>query len=450
MPTAHAVLFLVACIVCQAASAQDAPASPSSQLLTNASFEDGDRSPTGWQASRAIEGVDYIWERRQGHTGSSSLCLRKTIDTYMPIAHWAYTIRHQPDPARTHLRVGGWVKAQKVHKALIDVQFESKDGEWSHKWASYIGARSFGDPPADHDWKRYEETVAIPGDAATIRIALQIYGPGTVWFDDVSVEYVQSQDPAHDAKAPPAGENDAAPAPIASADLLAGDDPKKRFFLVGPHDPGHKPETGYKLLLVLPGGDGSADFQPFVSGIFANSLSREYLLAQLVAPKWSEQQADTVVWPKASDALPQVKFSTEEFIFAVVEAVKEKHAVDPRSIYTLSWSSGGPAAYAASLTENTPITGSFVAMSVFKPDQLPGLARARGKAYYILHSPQDFIGMSFPEAARDQLAGAGATTRLATYEGGHGWHGDPFANIRAGIAWLEEQTSKRHNVETSQ
>ena len=78
-------------------------------------------------------------------------------------------------------------------------------------------------------------------------------------------------------------------------------------------------------------------------------------------------------------------------------------------------------------------------MSVFKPQQLSGLERARGRKYYILPSPQDFIAMRFPEAARDQLAAHGATTTLVTYEGGHGWHGDVFGNIRKGLVWLETE-----------
>ncbi|MCH8165217.1 MAG: TlpA family protein disulfide reductase [Planctomycetes bacterium] len=80
-----------------------------------------------------------------------------------------------------------------------------------------------------------------------------------------------------------------------------------------------------------------------------------------------------------------------------------------------------PAAYATSLAPKTQVTGSFVAMSVFKLDLLPPLGNADEHAYYILHSTDDFIDMRFPEAARDRLAEHGAVTKLVTYEGGHGW-----------------------------
>jgi len=42
--------------------------------------------------------------------------------------------------------------------------------------------------------------------------------------------------------------------------------------------------------------------------------------------------------------------------------------------------------------------------------------------------------------ARDELKKNGAVVELATYEGGHGWHGNVFADIRTGIAWLQEKT----------
>jgi predicted esterase len=134
-----------------------------------------------------------------------------------------------------------------------------------------------------------------------------------------------------------------------------------------------------------------------------------------------------------------MRFSTEEFIAAVVDDVTAKKKVDRTRIYALGWSSGGPPVYASSVTEGTPLTGAFVAMSVYKPEQMPPLARAKGKVYYLLHSPQDFIKMRFPEAAKKDLTAAGATVELRTYDGGHGWHGDALGNIRRGVEWLDAQ-----------
>ncbi|HYO09180.1 MAG TPA: hypothetical protein VER17_09425 [Tepidisphaeraceae bacterium] len=222
-------------------------------------------------------------------------------------------------------------------------------------------------------------------------------------------------------------------------ELSAGGDEKKKFFLIGPEPSAKKPpESGHRLLLVLPGGDGSAEFQPFVTSIARRALPPGYLVAELVAPRWSDAE-NHIVWPTEKSRDPKMKFTTEAFIDAVVADVGKTHKLDVKQVRALAWSSGGPAVYAAAMRAKTPITGSLVAMSVFKPAQLPPAQNLKGRAFYILHSPQDFIPMTFPRNAEKVLAAAGAKAQLVTYEGGHGWHGDVFGNIRAGVDWLEKQ-----------
>jgi hypothetical protein len=52
--------------------------------------------------------------------------------------------------------------------------------------------------------------------------------------------------------------------------------------------------------------------------------------------------------------------------------VATRHKRDDRHVFTISWSSGGLAAYAISSAEKTPITATCVNKSVFKPDCLIG------------------------------------------------------------------------------
>ena len=59
-------------------------------------------------------------------------------------------------------------------------------------------------------------------------------------------------------------------ADIASQDFRIGGDPNKRYFLIGPKGNAKKPEPGYKLLIVLPGGAGTVDFHPFIKRISHN------------------------------------------------------------------------------------------------------------------------------------------------------------------------------------
>lgn len=235
-------------------------------------------------------------------------------------------------------------------------------------------------------------------------------------------------------------------ASVPAVELVAPGDEAMRYFLIGGSgEAQEEPVKGVKprkLLIVLPGGDGSADFHPFVRRIHKNVLDDKWLVAQLVAPVWSEGQAEKLVWPTDKNKWPKMRFSTEEYLDAVIEDVESRYAVDPEKVFTLSWSSGGPAAYAAALTKGSKITGSFVAMSVFKPDQLPSLKAAKGKAFYLLHSPDDFIPIRMAEDAEKRLTKQRAEVRLQTYEGGHGWRGNVYGNMRDGIAWLENHHGK--------
>ena len=174
-----------------------------------------------------------------------------------------------------------------------------------------------------------------------------------------------------------------------------------------------------------------------MKNIYANALPEGYLVAQLVAVP--SKNPNQIPWPTAKSKDPKQNFTTESFIANVVKDVKAKHKIDDARVFTLSWSSGGPAAYTASLTKGTPIKGSLVAMSVFLLNDVKALLpAAKGQRYYILHSPQDEVcRYLFADLAKTQLSKAGATVQTANYDGGHGWHGDVFENIRAGIDWLQ-------------
>lgn len=226
-------------------------------------------------------------------------------------------------------------------------------------------------------------------------------------------------------------------ADIPSRSFFAGQDPNKRYFLVGVDEQTRPSEEGFGLVVVLAGGDGGADFNPFVRRIYKNALSKEYVVAQLVAVKWTAQQQ--IVWPTGKLPVAGQEFSTEEFIEAVIEDVKAKYVIDANHIFTLSWSSGGPAAYAYSLGEQKSATGSFIAMSVFKPKNLPPLSSAGGHGYFLLHSPTDRVcPFSMAQQGEKELVENGATVKLSMYSGGHGWKGSPYSRIRYGIRWLEK------------
>ena len=331
------------------------------------------------------------------------------------------------------LKLTAFVKAKKTTKAILDVQFSGQDGAGSHKWAAYIGAKDGNDPPVTHDWKRYQGIVEIPAGTQTMAVGFQIYGPGDAWVDDITAEYTEDKatDPVASRSPAPSPHADADVAEVAIQDRNVGNDPRKRYLLIGSSRASDAPDRGRRLLLLLPGGDGGADFQTFARRIAKYALPPGYLLAQLVAHAWTPEQANEVVWPTVAHTAAGVGFTTEEFVAEVIAEVSRTNKIDHRFIFVLGWSSGGPPVYASSLTTATQVTGWFVAMSVFKPDQLPPLARAKGRAYFIFHSPDDAL-CPFPmaENAAEQLQANGAVAKLATYDGGHGWRGAVYDDIR--------------------
>jgi predicted esterase len=207
-------------------------------------------------------------------------------------------------------------------------------------------------------------------------------------------------------------------------------------FLIGPRANSPAPPAGRGLVIVMPGGDGSAEFHPFVKRIFKNSLPDHYLVAQPIAVKWTPSQE--IVWPTEKNPVGQMKTSTEKFVDAVIADVAAKHKLDAKRIFTLSWSSSGPAAYAISLT-NPKVSGSFVAMSVFKPQSLPSLESAKGRPYFLYHSPDDRVcPFRMAKDAEKELTNHGAKVKFQEYAGGHGWRGGLYDHIRDGIDWLDK------------
>lgn len=421
-------------------------ARPQENLLENPSFEQGGKNPKAWDKGQPVPGVEYLLDDAVAAEGKKSLALKKTVERYFPIAGWSQTVAHDGKAGKVHF--GALVKAAEARKAVLDVSFEGKGGEWEHAWSAYVGARETSDPAVTHDWSWYSGVVAVPEGTRKLTFALQIYGPGTVWIDRALATWVDAKTPASDALAVqprPASAWGELPGKASESAAEANDvrvldgDPLRRYVLHGPR--GEAPAEGFRLLVVLPGGDGSLDFRPFVESIASEALPASYLVAQAIAPAWSDDP-ERVVWPTRGLEAKRAKVESEALIEGIVADVAKAHRLDERHVYLLGWSSGGPPCYAAAVAKDSRVRGAMVAMSVFKPEQLATLAGAKTRAFYVLHSPEDFIAMSFPERAVRDLEKAGARTTLVTYEGGHGWHGDVFGTIAAGVRWLEENSGQ--------
>lgn len=227
-------------------------------------------------------------------------------------------------------------------------------------------------------------------------------------------------------------------ADVSSEDRRIEGNAKQRYFLIGAKE-SQAPAKGYSLLIVLPGGDASAEFNPFVRRLFKYTLDENWLVVQVVAPRWSKQQAERLVWPTELNPDKSAKFSTEKFLQAIIGDVQAKSKIDPKKIFLLGWSSGGPPCYAMALRKDSPVTGAFVSMSIFNPKVLPPLKNGEHKRFYLLQSPDDRVTkFFFAEKASQGLKDAGAQVHLEPYAGGHGWQGPVWQMIGDGVSWLAD------------
>lgn len=233
-------------------------------------------------------------------------------------------------------------------------------------------------------------------------------------------------------------------ADVPALDLRIADDDMKRYFLIGNIESPTTRKVGRRVLVVMPGGDGSAAFSPFIRRIYQRTLNDEWVIAQVVAPKWGRGQ--TVVWPTQLQPFPKARFSTEQLIDDVIDDVAARCLIDPSEVYVLAWSSSGPAAYSIAFSENPRIAGAFIAMSVFHSGEYSKTVTTPTHGFYLLQSPEDKVTLfKHAEGARDFLVSIGANVKLTEYAGGHGWHGKPFEMLSEGINWLVRSTKSEQS-----
>lgn len=207
------------------------------------------------------------------------------------------------------------------------------------------------------------------------------------------------------------------------------------YFLIPPAAK-NAPRNGYGLVVLLPGGSGSAAFHPFIKRIRKHAVPDDLIVAQPVAVKWTDTQR--VVWPTEQSKVDKQEFSTEAFIDAVIKDVESVHRVDAKRVYAMGWSSSGPAIYAAAFRKATPLVGSYIMMSVYKPQQLPPVQNAKGRRFYIEHSPDDRVcPLWMAKKAHQQLKQAGARVTFSSYKGGHGFRGNIYGRMKTAFQWLE-------------
>lgn len=201
--------------------------------------------------------------------------------------------------------------------------------------------------------------------------------------------------------------------------------------------PAKTPVVGKKgpLLVVLPGGDGSREFLPFVENGILGNAPEDCTGVLVTSVKWQDDQQ--IVWPTATNKVAGQQWATEEFVAAIVKAVQKEAAIDPKRSAVLAWSSSGPAVYPMLLDKKGPFARGYVAMSVWPFADKAALAGAKGRRFVLDQSSDDQVTpFSHMRDAYAALVGADGIVQVSTYRGGHGWQDDPLARLRKNLAWL--------------
>ncbi|QQE10654.1 hypothetical protein JD969_14245 [Planctomycetota bacterium] len=238
-------------------------------------------------------------------------------------------------------------------------------------------------------------------------------------------------------------------ADISATRITLDKDKKKTYILMDSQSTSEETESQPRpLLIIIPGGDGSEDFHFFCRRLYkfaALEANPNFIAVQPIAPQWSKMQTDNVTWPNKYHKFRGMKFTTETLINDIIKDVKSNHKIDETKIFTLAWSSGGPAAYDLALQKDSPVTGSFVAMSVFKP-RPQQLRFAKNKNFFIYHSKSDrVVPYNFSSKALSTLTKAKANVMHKTYDGNHGWfHANNYDNISDGLEHLQQQNKSNN------
>ncbi len=211
--------------------------------------------------------------------------------------------------------------------------------------------------------------------------------------------------------------------------------PGSSYFVIPPRKPAATGKAN-RLLVVLPGGDGSREFLPFVRDGIAAQAPADCVVALVTAVKWRADQA--IVWPTAATPVPDMQYPTEQLVGAVVEQVAREFDVEPARRAVLAWSSSGPAVWPLLAAADGPFARGYVAMSIWPEGLAAGdLAGVKGRRIVIDQSPADTTTpFHHARAAYAALTAAGALVKVSTYRGGHGWNDRPLPRLKDGLDWL--------------
>ena len=147
--------------------------------IANAGFESGGDTPTGWQKPSWAAGGTWAHDTTVSRSGTSSLRLQATGTSGYSYVYSAPKTRI----GQGTYTYGAWIRTDGVTGlgAHIDPLFYDANGKLvgsDHKVYASTGT---------HDWQYVSIDLATPAGATQMEMHLRLSGPGTAWFDDVTL-----------------------------------------------------------------------------------------------------------------------------------------------------------------------------------------------------------------------------------------------------------------------
>lgn len=150
--------------------------------------------------------------------------------------------------------------------------------------------------------------------------------------------------------------------------------------------------------------------------IAAQAFDGKFLIALVRSPQANGKQIP--LWPLRSSEKPGTNsgLTTENLLAEVVQNAESKYPIHPDRVFLAGVGTGGAAVYACSLESRTPFHGFLLLDAPFRSSQLPPLANAKNKRYYLLHHRKNPITPFFiATAAQSALNKASAIVQLVDY-----------------------------------
>ncbi|POX44034.1 Tat pathway signal sequence domain protein [Streptomyces sp. Ru72] len=149
--------------------------------IANPGFESGTDTPTSWQMPGWASAGGGTWARDTTVSRSGSASLKLQVTTTSGYSYVNSTPRTRI--AQGTYRYGAWIRTDAVTGAgaHIDPLFFDASGKLvgsDHKVYASKGT---------HDWEYVEFVFATPAGATQMEMHLRLSGPGTAWFDDVTL-----------------------------------------------------------------------------------------------------------------------------------------------------------------------------------------------------------------------------------------------------------------------